>query len=640
MGFFVCIFVVITFFCRCVIQRLNLRDFLRKLGSVVACSALAAGLTAILTIPTWSALQSIYSTPPASPTLSLYHNFFDVLGNFIAFTPPTAFTGLPNLYCGMISVLLAGLFMKSQKIAFREKIVLAGILVFLILSCNLDVLSFMMHGFRYPVGYPARFSFLISFVLVAMAYRAFLLTEGIDKQGLLLMGITAALFLLSAVFGLQEKKYIIGSAVVFALYILSFYFLMKAKTVKARTSLRTAFFLVILTELSVTSYISIKTVGTTSRDEYYDQYKQIQALLNKRKKIGVDFYRTDTDGCFIRNEPYFYNYDGISLFSSTINPDVLRFMQGLGLESNRSNYNHFTYFNTSPLANAFLNMRYMISHRGYAANKNVYWETIGKVGDSLILENKYYLPLGFMVNEELAGYKQHNNLFISQNYFFHMATGIDDDLFTVFDISALAEKKDDITVWSYHIPITGMTYAYCMIDEPNTITSMTINTKGAGFLQRRTLTMSDHMPYVFPVGSMEQGDIAAFLLDIDRASIYVGHLNGELFEQGYAKLASQPLNLTKFTNTQVCGNVTVIEDGLLYTSIPADKNWSVFVDGVKSEIVLIDNAMIAVRLNKGYHEIELRYFNKSFLAGVIVSLVSLGVFIALIVFKKKRIAGS
>ena len=58
----------------------------------------------------------------------------------------------------------------------------------------------------------------------------------------------------------------------------------------------------------------------------------------------------------------------------------------------------------------------------------------------------------------------------------------------------------------------------------------------------------------------------------------------------------------KSANTKVSGNVTALEDGLLYTSIPGDKNWSVFVDGVKSEIVLIDNAMIAVRLNKGYND--------------------------------------
>jgi uncharacterized membrane protein YfhO len=46
--------------------------------------------------------------------------------------------------------------------------------------------------------------------------------------------------------------------------------------------------------------------------------------------------------------------------------------------------------------------------------------------------------------------------------------------------------------------------------------------------------------------------------------------------------------------------------------------------------------MISVRLDKGYHEIEFRYFNKSFLAGIIVSLASLAIFISLAVIESKR----
>jgi uncharacterized membrane protein YfhO len=626
MGFFVCVFVAITFFCRCVIQKPNLRDFLRKLGLVAACSVLAIGLTAVLMLPSYIALQNIYISQTLFPTLSMYVSFFDVLGNFIAFTPPTHIRGLANLYCGLISIMLAGLFIQTKEIVLREKIVIAGLVVFLILSLNIDVLYLVIHGFRYPVGYPARFSFLISFILVVMAYRAFLLTENMDRRGLLVTGISAALLLLSAVFGSQEKKYVIGSVVVCAFYVLLFYSLMTARTVKTRASVKTAVFLVILTELSITSYIGIKTAGTTDRKEYYDGYEQIQALLKKRQKTGVDFYRTDTDIFYNCNEPYLYNYNGVSFYSSTINPEVLWFMQGLGLVSQRMDYNRFIYVETSPLTNAFLNMRYMISHLGDLRDKNAYWETVGKAGDSLLLENKYYLPLGFMVNEELADYKRQANSFLSQNDLFSLATGLNGSLFAVYEISALAEKKDGKITWNYKVPVTGMTYAFCMIDEPKTRKQLEIYINGTGL---PLFPINDHTLHIFTVGSLEQGDNVTFSLGIDNALLFVGHLNGELFERGYAKLAGQTLNLTEFTNTKVRGNVTAIEDGLLYTSIPADKNWSVYVDGEKSKIVLIDNAMAAVRLNKGYHEIEFRYFNTSLLVGIIVSLASLAIFATL-----------
>jgi uncharacterized membrane protein YfhO len=118
--------------------------------------------------------------------------------------------------------------------------------------------------------------------------------------------------------------------------------------------------------------------------------------------------------------------------------------------------------------------------------------------------------------------------------------------------------------------------------------------------------------------------------------IFTGLLNSEIFDRGYTLLADETLRLTKFTDTQVSGNVTALTDGVLYTSIPGDKNWNVFVDGIKSEIVLIDNAMTAVRLSEGTHTVEFRYFNKSLLAGIIASLVSLAVFAALALRKRKN----
>jgi len=74
---------------------------------------------------------------------------------------------------------------------------------------------------------------------------------------------------------------------------------------------------------------------------------------------------------------------------------------------------------------------------------------------------------------------------------------------------------------------------------------------------------------------------------------------------------------------------------VLYTSIPG-KNWNVFVDGVKSELLLINNAMAAVRLKEGVHTVEFRYFNKSLLAGIIISFVSLAIFIALVLLKLRK----
>ena len=632
MGLFICVFVIIAFFCQCIIQRYSLGVFLRKLGLTVAYSAIAIGMAAVFLIPSWAALQkSVTTTTGVLAKTLTNNNFFSVLGNFIAFTPPTAKDeNLPNLYCGMISILLFGIFITAPKILRREKIVITGTVVFLLLCCNISVLSNIMHGFRRTRSLPFRFSFLVSFILVIMAYRAFLLTEGVRRRGLLVMGLSASLVLLAAVFGSQENKYIIASVVLCIIYLLLFYF-RNTDSSMFRQIISIVLFLVILTELFASTWIAVKTVTVSDRNEYPDRYEQIQALLDLRQPAINDFYRTEVDQVFTVNDPSLYNYNGISFFSSTNDSSIIDFMQGLGLGAWDV---LFIYNETTPFINMLLNMRYMITCGSSPLDKGAYWNAYGKAGDSLLLENKYYLPLGFMVNENITGYvHESGNPFKSQNDLFHRVTGLDGNLFTITELTNDSRTKRTRTLntatWYYEMPSDGMLYAYCKFDKHE---KMAVSVNGA---VSRSIYNAYDIPYVSTVGNFVQGDIIAFTTE-NRTSVSLGYFDPEIFEQGYALLAGQVLNLTEFTDTEIKGHVTAHKDGILYTSIPGNRNWNVFVDGVKEEILLIDNAMAAICLNKGTHSVEFRYFNKSFMAGIIISLAFLLLFLTLIFLDKRK----
>ena len=633
MGFFVCIFTAISFFSHCIIQKLSRKELLRKFGLIAAYSGLAVGISAALLIPAYFALKNGYdSSYLFTPSTATYTSFFSILGNLIAFTPPALFDGLPNLYCGMISILLAGLFFHSKHFSRREKIVIVVLLIFFLLSCNFKTLYFIINGFRLPKRPPFRFSFLISFIIVFMAYRAFLFTENLNKRNILAMSTSAALILLSAVLGPQQKIYVFASAALCIAYLLLFYFV-GVKAGKLQTAFRALFLLLILAELSISANIAFKVNETTkNRNEYLgSDSRQIQALLKQRQRANNNFYRTGIDPFHTSNDPYLYNYNGISLFSSTMNADVARFMTGLGLFG-LDRANSFHYADTSPLTSAFLNMRYFISYKGYPADNSAYWETVAQKGELLLLENKRCLPLGFMVKEELDAYVHRGkNTFLPQNDLFRRATGLKGNLFATTeltnDASIPRNNKNGMAIWNYKMPRDGKLYACCVSDTDDIVSIFNND-----FPIWHQYLYQDYTN-IFPVGNFLQDDIVTFTKK-SSALLYIGLLDSELFDQGYNLLARAPLNLTKFTNTQVCGNVTALEDSLLYTSIPGDKNWSVYVDGTKSKIVLIDNAMIAVSLDKGYHEIEFRYFNTSLLVGIIVSLVSLGVFMVIALKKK------
>ena len=661
--FFVCIFIAISFFAQCIILKLDLRTFLRKLGLIAGFSAIAIGITALLVVP---ALKAMMNTSHVGSGFTedyylLYFNIFDLLGNFIAFTPPTVLEGMPNHYSGMISVLLCGIFLYSKKIPLREKIVFIATLTFLIFGNNFNILYWILNGFRYPNQIPFRNTFIISFLVIMATYRAFLVRNENDKREYIAMGIIAVIFLVSALLGLQETKHVIASAALSAGYIGLLFFSSETKNARVKMVIKTAFFLLIILEIVVTSHAGVTRRGTIPRNNFPDRNQQVQKLLTTRQEPVNDFFRTEQAYRLSFNDPAMYNYRGISFFSASAQNSVNRFMNGLGIAGIRDG-NRFIYTETTPLTNAFLNIRYMISRRGRASDPDVYWQINDINGDSLLLENRYYLPFGFMVNDTLADYTHLEHPFLSQNDIFHRATGLDGDIFTVTDLGNhdidARRGADDLLrlymVWQHEASYDGMYYLFIDYGSQSLRSSIEVFhettrlnvievlsrhivtlgrfSKGDNIMIRlvRWLTVNDILPQTYEE-----------LLEFDEAMeerpvLYIGSLDSALFDQGYNILASEPLEITEFKSTRIKGHVTSSRGGLLYTSLPDDGNWRAYANGVETGIILIDNAMAAIRLPPGTHEIEFRYRNRALTAGIFVSLLSLFVFAGLILLERRR----
>ena len=91
--------------------------------------------------------------------------------------------------------------------------------------------------------------------------------------------------------------------------------------------------------------------------------------------------------------------------------------------------------------------------------------------------------------------------------------------------------------------------------------------------------------------------------------------------------------MTDFSNTRVAGTINCDRDGLLYTSIPQNgTNWSAYVDGEPAEIRLVGEAMIALDLTEGPHEIVFAYRNEAFELGCKITAICLLLFCALVIF--------
>ena len=80
-------------------------------------------------------------------------------------------TGLPNIYCGYLAILLSILFLFCKRISLRERIGAFLLTSFLLLSFYLWPLNIFWHGFITPNSFNYRYSFLFSFCLLYMSCR-------------------------------------------------------------------------------------------------------------------------------------------------------------------------------------------------------------------------------------------------------------------------------------------------------------------------------------------------------------------------------------------------------------------------------------------------------------------------------------
>lgn len=114
-------------------------------------------------------------------------------------------------------------------------------------------------------------------------------------------------------------------------------------------------------------------------------------------------------------------------------------------------------------------------------------------------------------------------------------------------------------------------------------------------------------------------------------------LDSSTFHTGFAVLNASTLELTKFTGTRIAGTIDCDRSGLLYTSIPQDGNWSVYVDGRKADMKLVGGVMVGVELTEGVHTVEYVYQNEAFSMGWKVSAICLLLFgITLPLYGKRK----
>ena len=655
--------------------------FLSSGFTFAGSSVLAAMIAAFSLLPVFFILQSSSATNSNFPTtFSSYFSIFDFFANHLAGVEPTIRSSgnavFPNVYCGIITLVLLPLYMFSKKFSIKEKIASTVVAALFFFSFNTNVLNYIWHGFHFPNDLPYRFSFAYSFFLLFIAYKVLVNIEKISSRDILMSASGVALFcvFVEEIGSANVDQTVVWTSIIFAIvYAVVLAFIKNPKY--AKVSVSVLLLTAVCAELLIADTPNYKV--TQTKDSYTSSYDDTMAAIDIVKDAEGDdgFYRMELADLLTRMDNCWFYYPGVSTFTSMAYEDVAHLQYYLGLFGNE--INSYTYNCQTGLYNSMMSIKYVIDNDAYVPtdnykpqmDDNFLYTKVDSYNDNVIYKNNYWLPVAFSVNEKTDlrwlynnGGSGNNNPFASQNDFYYNATGISgilepmtgvvSDTRNIEEVGDYSVNQGNFNIYKQNTSDKGneITFRYEVNESKNVylyfacrdVSSVLVS--AGGFTYNQSL---DNKSYVLDLGNVGAGEEVYISYSLKDDSVsgtvnqYVYGLNKDKFIQAYNTINENGvLEVSENSERYIKGTINLAKGKMLYTSIPYDKGWSVYVDGEKlsdENIVKIGNALMGVYMESGEHTVEFKYTPRGLILGIGISVIGLAILIAFIIFKKKKI---
>ena len=660
MAIMVCIFILfyypVLYFIK--VQGESAGHFFKTTGRAVGYSLLGVLMSAVMLLPTWMSMQSTYYISADMPEKTeLYNDLLDILNQMLPNAELTYREGLPNLYCGMFVVILLVFYWISRTIPLREKLLNGAFLVFLIFSLNINKLDFIWHGFHFPNQLPYRYTFMICFLLIAMAYQVFQRVDEIRVNHLwILLAAGGGYYLLAQKILTEHIKdldlFVYSGLAWLALYVAILILYKKGRLPKNLLLILTV--ILLTCEMASNTCTSIDQVGTTQRSNYYANEADIAKLVKKTEGTDDRFGRTEMNDNYILNCPAMYHYKGISQFSSSLNANATALMEHIGVEG-APDKNRFNYNQTDPVTNAMLNIRYLIGKNLPIDDSD--FKQIAKSGNSRLYESIYPLSIGYMTADTIRtwNYEQENPFMVLDDYVRAVTQNKYTSVFTeiepvdvsaanielsstgdgMWDSTLKNETKKSKTILTYQAQQTGKQYLFIEADDADAITVSQEK-------KDDKIEIRNDCGSIVNLGEMDSG--TKFTVTIEykegKGGSVVSHvctMDEAVWQDAYKMLSASMLDVTDYGDSCLKGTINVQEDGVFVTSVPYEAGWKLKVDGHTREInELIGGAWMSTSLSAGEHQIELSFRPPGLIAGLLITLASIGLLIAAEWWRRRR----
>ncbi len=670
-GYFICLFLVLfaPAYYVCLYsrekakgdpRRLCFKTFIGSAFRFAASSIIAAGTSAVLSIPTYLILKNCSATgDELKMDYVLQNDLFDFFGRLMVSANPNIRDGMANVYSGLVIALLLPLFFllpSRTGIKLKHKIIFGSLLGIMYLSFTNRTLNFIWHGFHFPNQIPFRESFLMSFLLVFIGFLTIRRIRSLGSKyitGAILS--SAAFLILYEKFGTGNEGYIqIGSTLAFliiqgaALHTVS-----NIRAGKSEFFCETLLTVTMMVEMFAASLTTIGLVayheGFTGYTAYGKNWQEVAAYVDdvEGTEGHMNFERSEIYPNNVCDLQSLYNVKGMSIFSSTTRESFVKYMRNYGFHNN--GINGLRNAGLTRVTATVLGVRNLVeTEKGQSVP--ALFEQEYKDGIIISWANPDALSVGFMTDTAVIDYApdydKNLDVFDKTNEWLN-SMGAPDVykpviLNTVTSSSlSTTDKHDDVLVYSAAgSPSKDGGYSFSITVDEADIGSdvyVYVNSKKGGnatvINNGKTLKFELRSYQIICLGVYEGSPIELTVKYSDNpgASIFV--YGYQLDQAGYAQMvqtfADEQLEVSSYDSTSLTGHIEVKEDGLMFMSIPYAEGWTAIVDGKPAEVVSVQDALMGIKLEKGSHDVTIKYTPAGFKEGVMISAVSV-FFIALL----------
>ncbi len=661
-GYMCCIYVAIYFFYYFYANNEDDRNnpcgeknhFIKSLGRIGAFSALALGIAMVIILTAYYALtfgKTTFSNPTYS--LSQQFDFFDLLVKFFPGAYDTVRPeGLPFVYCGLLTIILVPLFFMSRRFTVREKVMAGVVIAIFVISFNATTIDLVWHGFQRPNWLNYRYSFMLCFFLLVLAYRAYQYME--DNAPRTIVAVVAFLALFVIIAQKLEIAYLKDfEGVWFSLFCLGLYLVVLCMSLKDDYRENTALILTILVCLEVFC-AGLTNMVALDDDVYYSKYSsyvdymaKMRPIVEKVQENDTAFYRMEKTEHRKTNDNMALNIRGLSNSTSTLNAETIQFLARMGYSSR----SHWTkYLGGTPVNDSLLGLKYIIA----AEDLSDYYTAAYTEGSYTAYLNPYALSLAYAVDSGIGelDFEDYPNPFERLNTLVGAMLGGDAlPLFTPIEKGAATSDNCDVSYIAGHVkylptstakeanvyytftaPSDDEVYFYLPSEYPREV-GMKVNGTSFpdGFYQNETSR-------IVSLGKFEPGEQVRVTLTIKQDDLYVLDKGTFFYSIDMATLADAFGQLAEgnyhidaeYKESHFTGTITTTaERPTVQTTLPYDEGWQVFVDGEPVEIYKTLDALIAFDTEPGTHTLELKYAPKAFTYGITCTIVSTLIFIVL-----------